>query len=108
NSAYGLAKLGDEAGLAMLQQSYYSEDTPSEYRLAILGGLADVADPVTAPIFREILTGSKDMGYLLMAIGAVEKMKDKGSLLELRAILHSDHPPVIKEKAEEAIYTIQN
>ena len=108
NSAYGLAKLGDGAGLAMLKQSYYSEDTPPEYRLTILGALADVADPATAPIFREILTGSKDMGYLLTAIGAVEKMKDKGSLLELRAILHSDHSSSVKGRAEEAIYTIQN
>ncbi len=107
NSAYGLAKLGDAAGLAMLKESYVSAETPAEYRLAILSGLADVADPTTAPIFREILSGSKDMSYILTSIMAVQKMKDTGSLPELQAILTSGHSDMIKEKAEEAIFNIQ-
>ena len=107
NSAYGLAKLGDDTGLAMLKKSYLSGDTPPEYRLLVLGGLADVADPTTAPIFREILAESKDITYLLTSIHAVEKMKDKSSLPELQAILNSDVSDLVKEKAEEAIFNIQ-
>lgn len=79
NSAYGLAKLKNDEGLRILQSSYESPNTPAEYRLAILGGLADVAAPASAPLFRRILADSKDESYLLMAIGALEKSSRSSS-----------------------------
>ncbi len=106
NSAYGLAKLKHEDGLRILQQGYESPDTPAEYRLPILGGLADVADPSTAPLFRRILTDTKEAGYLLTAIHALEKMKDAGSLPALRQLVQSAQPDLVKQAATKAIEAI--
>ncbi len=107
NSAYGLAKLGKEDGLKILKDSYESADTPPEYRLAILGGLADVAAPSTAPLFRKILADTKDASYLLLSIGALEKMKDAESLSALQAIVTSSQPEMVKQRAAKAIETIR-
>jgi hypothetical protein len=107
NSAYGLAKLGKDDGLKMLTSSYESADTPPEYRLAILGGLADVAAPSTAPLFRKILSDTKDAGYLLVSIGALEKMKDAESLPALQRVVDSTQPPVVKQAASKAIDAIR-
>ena len=107
NSAYGLAKLKQDDGLRLLQQSYESSDTPAEYRIPILGGLADVAAPATAPLFRRILTDSKDETYLILAIMAVEKMKDTDSLPVLQQVLASTQPDFVKQAATKAIDSIR-
>lgn len=107
NSAYGLAKLGKDDGLRMLQQSYESAETPAEYRLAILGGLADVAAPSTAPLFRRILADTKDASYLLISIGAIEKMKDAESIPALERIAGSAQPDMVKQAARKAIDAIR-
>lgn len=107
NSAYGLAKLNHDDGLRILQQGYESPDTPSEYRLGILGGLADVAAPATAPLFRKILGDSQDATYLLMAIHALEKMKDAGSLPALQQLATSAQPDLVKQAATKAIDAIR-
>ncbi|HVE42161.1 MAG TPA: HEAT repeat domain-containing protein [Planctomycetota bacterium] len=107
NSAYGLAKLGKEDGLKILKDSYESADTPPEYRLAILGGLADVAAPSSAPLFRKILADTKDASYLLLSIGALEKMKDAESISALQAIVNSTQPEMVKQRAAKAIETIR-
>jgi HEAT repeat protein len=103
NSAYGLAKLGKDDGLRLLEESYVSRETPAEYRLAVLGGLADVAAPSSAPLFRRILGDTKDAAYLLMAVGALAKMKDVGSRAELeRLAAAGDLPPSVREAARKA------
>ncbi len=107
NSAYGLAKLGQDDGLKMLREAYESPGTPAEYRIPILGGLADVAAPSTAPLFRKILTDTKDMSYLLMSIGALEKMKDVGALPALQQVLQSTSPDMVKQAAAKAIESIK-
>lgn len=107
NSAYGLAKLGKEDGLRILRESYESADTPAEYRLAILGGLADVAAPSTAPLFRRILADTKDTSYLLMSIGALSKMKDTESIPALEKVAGSTQPDMVKQAATRAIETIR-
>src|SRR5262249_6958411 len=107
NSAYGLAKLGREDGLKLLKDGYESAETPAEYRLPILGGLAEVAAPATAPLFRKILADTKDPAYLLMSIGALEKMKDAESLPALQRIADSTNPPMVKQAASKAIDAIR-
>jgi|SRR6185295_5027070 len=107
NSAYGLAKLNNEDGLKLLKDAYESTDTPPEYRLAILGGLADVAAPSTAPLFRRILADTKDASYLLMSIGALEKMKDSESIPSLQRIVESAQPQMVKQAATRAIESIK-
>jgi hypothetical protein len=107
NSAYGLAKLGRDDGLKILRESYESADTPPEYRLPILGGLADVAAPSTAPLFRKILADTKDATYLLLSIGALEKMKDAASIPALQTIVDSTQPAMVKQQAAKAIDAIQ-
>lgn len=107
NSAYGLAKLDKGDGLRILRESYESPDTPAEYRLAILGGLADVAAPSTAPLFRRILADTKDASYLLMSIGALEKMKDLESIPALQRIAGSTQPDMVKQAAAKAIDAIK-
>jgi HEAT repeat protein len=107
NSAYGLAKLGKDDGLRILRESYESADTPAEYRLAILGGLADVAAPSTAPLFRRILADTKDTSYLLMSIGALAKMKDTESIPSLEKVAGSTQPDMVKQAATRAIETIR-
>ncbi len=99
NSSYGLAKLGDAGGLAVLNGFYTSPDLAPEYRLPVLGGLADVAAPSTAPTFRKILRETSDMAYLLISIGALEKMKDRESLTDLQALLGN---PAVSEDVREA------
>ncbi len=103
NAAYGVAKLGREDGLAMLRDAYTSEETPAIYRAGILGGLADVAAPSTAPLFRKILSDTKDETYLLIAIGALAKMKDAASRPDLERIASSELPETIREAARKAL-----
>ena len=107
NSAYGLAKLQKEDGLRILRDAYESSETPAEYRLAILGGLADVAAPSTAPLFRRILSDTKDASYLLMSIGALEKMKDVESINALQQVVNSTQPEMVKQAATRAIESIR-
>jgi|GEM_PF-2879675 len=106
NSAYSVAKLGGKDGLAVLEKAYFDPDTPSEYLLAVLGGLADVADPASAPTFRRILTDTEDAGYLLIAMKAVAKMKDEGSTSALKAILASKLPESVRIAAQETLEAI--
>jgi HEAT repeat protein len=108
NSAYGMAKLGREDGLTMLQNAYSSADTPAMYRGAILSGLADVAAPSTAPLFRKILSDTKDETYLFIAISAVTKMKDAGARPDLERIVSSELPESIREAARKALEAIGN
>jgi HEAT repeat protein len=107
NSAYGLAKLNQEDGLKILRDAYESSETPSEYRLAVLGGLADVAAPSTAPLFRKILTDTQDVSYLLASIGALEKMKDAGALPALEQLAGSSSSQLVKQAATKAIDAIR-
>jgi len=107
NSAYGLAKLGQDDGLRILREAYESPNTPAEYRLPVLGGLSDVAAPSTAPLFRKILSDTKDVSYLLMSIGALEKMKDTGSLPALQQISTSSLPDMVKQAAAKAVESIR-
>jgi hypothetical protein len=106
NSAYGLAKLKQPDGLETLQQFYASAETPAEYRLAILGGLADVAAPSTGPLFRQVLADTTDAGYVLIAIGALEKMKDTQALPDLRRIAASAKSDMVRQAAQRAIDNI--
>lgn len=107
NSAYGLAKLQNDEGLRMLREAYESADTPAEYRLPILGGLADVAAPSTAPLFRKILADTKDVSYLLASIGALEKMKDTASLPALEQLAASAPSDIVKQAAAKAVDAIR-
>src|SRR5436190_4605209 len=107
NSAYGLAKLQNDEGLRMLREAYESPDTPAEYRLPILGGLADVAAPSTAPLCRKILADTKDASYLLASIAALEKMKDTASLPALEQLAASASSEMIKQAAAKAIDAIR-
>jgi HEAT repeat protein len=107
NSAYGLAKLKDDEGIRILQDAYESPKTPAEYRLPVLGGLADVAAPSTAPLFRKILTDTQDVTYLLASIGALEKMKDSGSLPALQQLADSSPSQLVKQAAARAVDAIR-
>jgi HEAT repeat protein len=107
NSAYGLAKLGKDDGLQILRKAYESAETPAEYRLAILGGLADVAAPSTAPLFRRILADTKDASYLLVSISALEKMKDVEAIPALERVAASTQPDMVKQAATKAIDAIR-
>jgi len=107
NSAYGLAKLNNDDGLKILQDAYESPSTPAEYRLAVLGGLADVAAPATAPLFRKILGDTQDVSYLLASIGALEKMKDTEALPALENLAGSSSSQIVKQAAAKAIEAIR-
>jgi HEAT repeat protein len=107
NSAYGLAKMGREDGQLYLERTYASEETPAEYRLAILGGLADVAAPSTAAFFRRVLNDSSDPTYQILSISALEKMKDTEAIVDLEKIAASDAPSFVKEAARKAVETIR-
>ena len=107
NSAYGLAKMGKEDGLNHLMVSYGSEETPAEARLAILGGLVDVAAPSSAPLFRRILSDTTDVSYLIASITALTKMKDVASIPDLERVVSSTLPETVREAAGKAILKIQ-
>ena len=108
NSAYGLAKLGRDDGLRMLEDSYASSGTPPEYRLGILAGLADVASPSTAPLFRRILSDTTDVSYLLTAVAALGKMKDAGSRAELERLAAAEGvPESVREAARKVVATLR-
>lgn len=104
NSAYGLAKLGHADGLRMLEDAYTSSETPAEYRVAILGGLADVGSLQTAPLFRRMLSDTRDPTYLFIAVSALGKMKDAGARADLERLASAaDVPASIREAAQKAI-----
>jgi HEAT repeat protein len=108
NSAYGLAKMGEADGLQYLQDTYTSADSPDLYRLGALSGLADVADPSTAPVFRQILAEKKEMSYQISAIMALRKMKDQESLPDLQRIMGDpDAAESVRDAARDAIEEIQ-
>jgi hypothetical protein len=106
NSAYGLAKLKQQDGLDTLQKYYASVETPAEYRLSILAGLADVAAPSTGPLFRQILNDTTDAGYVMVAIGALEKMKDTQALPDLQRVAASSKSDMLRQAAQHAIDNI--
>lgn len=106
NSAYGVAKMGNKAGIDALVESYNDESHQPAERLGVLGGIADIADPSTAPLFRDLLAKSKDDTTLLLSIGAVEKMMDKSSLAPLQAIIQGSGSSLIKDPAKKAYNTI--
>jgi HEAT repeat protein len=103
NSAYGVAKQGQPDGLKLLEEAYTSSSTPAEYKLAVYGGLADVAAPSSAPIFRKVLSESTDLTYLILSIRAVEKMKDLESVSSLNRIAgDAKYPANVREAAKKA------
>jgi len=107
NSAYGVAKQGQADGLKLLEEAYSSTTTPAEYKLAVYGGLADVAAPTSAPIFRKVLAESTDLTYLFLSIRAVEKMKDAESVAGLNRIAgDAKYPANIREAAKKAAEAI--
>jgi len=107
NSAYGVAKQGQADGAKMLEEAYGSSTTPSEYRAIVFGALADIAAPTSVPIFRKVLTDSTEIGYLLGAIGALEKMKDAASIPDLQRVAGNTATPAnVREAAKKAIETI--
>jgi len=106
NSAYGLAKLKQPDGLETLQRYYTSPETPAEYSLAILAGLADVAAPTTGPLFRKVLADTTDPGYVLIAIGALEKMKDTQAVADLQRIATTSKSDMVRQAAQRAIDNI--
>ncbi len=105
NSAYGVAKMGGEGGLDAMMASYKDASHSDLERIQVLGGIADVADPSTAPLFRDLLATSKDDSTLSAAIYAVEKMKDKASLGALQAIVQNGSN-LVKEQAKKAYNSI--
>ncbi len=107
NSAFGLARQGEPDGLKMLSDSYASPQTPQEYRIAVLGGMSQVGHATYAPVFREILSTSRDMTYLLLAIAGLEKAKDASSLPDLLRLSTSDHPEAVRQAALRAARRIR-
>ena len=107
NAAYGVAKQGGQDGIEMLEDAYFSPETPSEYRLAVLGALADVASPSTAGAFRRILSETEDPAYLMLAMKALAKMKDTGAIEDLQRLSNSDLPEVLRNAARRTIDEIQ-
>lgn len=106
NSAYGVAKMGERAGVDVLVELYRDDSRPMQERLGVLGGLADVADPSTAPLFRELLSTSKDETTLILSVSVVEKLADKASLSPLQAIIQGGGTSAVKELAKKAYNTI--
>jgi len=103
NSAYGVAKLGQPDGVKMLEDSYLSASTPAEYKIAVLGGLADVASPSSAPVFRKVLGESTDVTYLFLVISAVEKLKDPSFVPDLNRIAgDAKYAANVREMAKKA------
>lgn len=105
NSAYGVAKMGGAGGVEAMTACYQDASHSEAERQAVLGGIADVADPSSAPLFRELLGSSKDDTTILLSISAVEKMKDKASLGALQAIAQNGSN-LVKEQAKKAYNTI--
>ena len=107
NSAYGVAKQGQPDGAKALEDLYGSSSTPSDYRAIVFGALADVASPSSAPIFRKVLTDSTEIGYLLGAIGAIEKIKDAGSIPDLQRVAgNAALPANVREAAKKAVESL--
>ena len=107
NAAYGVAKLGQPDGVKALEDAYQSSATPAEYKLSVLGGLADVAATSSTPIFKKILAESTDIAYLYVAIGAAQKLNDVSFVPELNRIAadpkYSTNVREMAKKAADAL-----
>lgn len=106
NSAYGAAKMGEKSGLDALLGFYKDTSHSEQERAGVLGGIADIADPSTAPLFRDALSTSRDDTTLILAIMAVEKMKDQASLGALQALIQGNASGIVKTPAKKAYNTI--
>lgn len=103
NSAYGVAKQGQADGQKVLEGFYTSATSSGEEKMVSLFVLADLAAPSSAPIFRKILSESAEATNLLVAIGAVQKMKDSMSLGDLNRIASdAKYPSKVREAAKKA------
>lgn len=89
NSLYGLGKQGDLASVDRLEELYGSEQTPAQYRMGLLGGLADIASPRSSPLFHHLLTNSEDLSELNLALMAVQKLADSSFLPDLDAVINN-------------------
>jgi hypothetical protein len=109
NSAYGLAKLGQQSGIDALLQLWNSPGLDPGSRVAVLGGIADVGNPAFAPIFRPLIGDkTKEYTYRILGIMGASKAKDQGALpaLETVAADASDQDS-LREAARKAIAAIQ-
>lgn len=106
NAAYGLAKAGRSEGVQEMLKAYRDPNVDAGVKPAVLGGLADVADPSTAELFREVLHSHREIGFEFMAIKALEKMKDTASLQDLEWVINNSPSHSVKEAAKAAFNTI--
>jgi hypothetical protein len=103
NAAYGVAKLGQADGLKYLEEVWNSPKSPSDQKLAALGGLVHVASPSSAPVFRKILSESTDLTHLIVSIMAVQKMKDSSFIEDLNRLAGRTNVAAnIREMAKKA------
>lgn len=106
NSAYGAAKMGEKTAIPALVKAYEDPAHSPIERYQVLAGVADVADDSTAPLFRDLLSTSKDDSTLFLAIGVVQKLNDKSSLAPLQAIIQGSGSSLIKDPAKKAYNAI--
>ena len=107
NAAYGVAAQKQEDGVKWLVDFYEAESSPKESKGPVLGALASLGAPSTAPIFRALLKEATDVGYQLLAIGALEAMKDQASVAELTRIsTTSTYSSNVREAAKKAVETL--
>lgn len=106
NAAYGAAKMGEAAAIPVLIELYKDPAHSDMERYQVLAGISDVADESTAPLFRGLLETSKDDSTLFLAIGVVQKLKDKAALAPLQAIIQGDGSSLIKDPAKKAYNAI--
>ena len=104
NSAYGVAVQKQEDGVKWLVDFYESESSPKESKGPVIGALASLGEPSTAPLFRKVLKEATEVSYQLVAISALEAMKDTASVAELNRIANtSTYSANVREAAKKAV-----
>jgi len=105
NAAYGLARLGREAGFDYLIEAARGGDPMM--RMASLGAVLTLDSPRIAPLAREQLTTEGvDLGMRLLAIQALGRIRDQAALPLLERIVSGSYPESLKEEARAAIQRI--
>lgn len=105
NAAYGLARIGRDAGLDYLIEASRGGDPM--LRMASLGAVLTLDNPRIAPLAREQLTlPDVDVGMRVLAIQALGRIRDQAALPLLERIVSGSYPESLKEEARAAIQRI--
>lgn len=105
-AAYGLSRAGQDEGRQALEGVYSSPASENDLRRTALLRLVELSAPPSAPLFRRILSESREEWALMQAMAGLGKLRDAASLPALQAFAGSDYSGMVRDEARKAVEQI--